>query len=237
MQRKTKQCWRPFHQPIKLPSKLMHPRSITLRVICKQSIICQRLCASFRGKGGRVARAIEAFPCDRSLMKCVLRTRLHTSLRTRPHHVLRFIALTIKPQGECQLRLSSPSIERHAVTRKLRYLGTRHDAVLLATAELLRCPESKPLALFWQVYEVKHINWKSLLNLIGKALATIICFYHNQKENLWVSLIPWRVRLASNAGVPLFRPGEKTPCLFIYYCTLKRAAMDFAFLCELMASR
>ena len=177
------------------------------------------------------------FLCDRSLMKCVLRTRLHTSLRTRPHHVLRFIALTIKPQGECQLRLSSPSIERHAVTRKLRYLGTRHDAVLLATAELLRCPESKPLALFWQVYEVKHINWKSLLNLIGKALATIICFYHNQKENLWVSLIPWRVRLASNAGVPLFRPGEKTQCLFIYYCTLKRAAMDFAFLCELMASR
>ena len=125
-----------------------------------------------------------AFPCDRSLMKCVLRTRLHTSLRTRPHHVLRFIASTIKPQGECQLRLSSPSIERHAVTTKLRYLGTRHDAVLLATAELLRCPESKPLALFWQVYEVKHINLKSLLNLIGKALATIICFYHNQKENL-----------------------------------------------------
>ena len=106
---------------------------------------------------------------------------------------------------------AEPSIERHAVTTKLRYLGIRHDAVLLATAELLRCPESKPLALFWQVYEVKHINLKSLLNLIGKALATIICFYHNQKENLWVSLIPWRVRLASNAGVPLFRPREKTP--------------------------
>ena len=60
------------------------------------------------------------FLCDRSLMKCVLRTRLHTSLRTRPHHVLRFIASTIKPQGECQLRLCSPSIERHAVTTKAR---------------------------------------------------------------------------------------------------------------------
>ena len=52
--------------------------------------------------------------------------------------------------------------------------GTRHDAVLLATADLLRCPEAKPLALLWQVYEVKQINLKSPLNLIGKALATCL---------------------------------------------------------------